>query len=57
MKLQNYEEARKREKRKYQTLSYKVDESFLNKYCGKTYYLKTYGCQMNEHDSENIKAM
>lgn len=24
---------------------------------GKLYFLKTYGCQMNEHDSENIKAM
>ncbi len=23
----------------------------------KNYYLKTYGCQMNEHDSENIKAI
>lgn len=23
----------------------------------KKYYLKTYGCQMNEHDSENIKAI
>ena len=24
---------------------------------GKTYYVKTYGCQMNEHDSENIRAI
>ena len=23
----------------------------------KKYYVKTYGCQMNEHDSENIKAI
>ena len=24
---------------------------------GKKYYVRTYGCQMNEHDSENIRAM
>jgi len=24
---------------------------------GKTYFVKTYGCQMNEHDSENIRAI
>ena len=24
---------------------------------GKKYFLKTYGCQMNEHDSENIKGI
>ena len=29
----------------------------MNSFSGKTYYLKTYGCQMNEHDSENIAAM
>ncbi len=23
----------------------------------KTFYIQTYGCQMNEHDSENLKAM
>lgn len=56
MNLPNYKEARKRNKN-YKTISYSFDDSFKNKYHSKTYYLKTYGCQMNEHDSENIKAM
>ncbi|MBR4617705.1 MAG: tRNA (N6-isopentenyl adenosine(37)-C2)-methylthiotransferase MiaB [Bacilli bacterium] len=34
-----------------------MDNDLIDKYKGKTYFLKTYGCQMNEHDSENIKAM
>ncbi len=57
MNLPNYEEARKRIKSKYQTVNYKIDNKYLNKFSKKTYYLKTYGCQMNEHDSENIAAL
>lgn len=57
MHLPSYEEARKREKKPYQTVEYTLEEELKNKYQGKSYFLKTYGCQMNEHDSENIKAM
>ena len=57
MNLPDYKEARKRTKNPYKTISYKIDKSFINKYSGKTYFIKTYGCQMNEHDSENISAM
>lgn len=57
MHLPNYKEAKKREKVEYQTLDYSLKKELKNKYCGKKYFLKTYGCQMNEHDSENIKAM
>ncbi len=57
MMLPNYKEARKRVKNKYNTINYKIDKKFINNYTGKTYYIKTYGCQMNEHDSENISAM
>ncbi len=57
MILPNYKEARKREKRDYKKVNYEIDKNFINSFCGKTYYLKTYGCQMNEHDSENISAM
>ena len=56
MNLPNYKEAMKRNK-KYDNISYEIDNELLNKYKGKKYFLKTYGCQMNEHDSENIKAM
>ncbi len=56
MELPNYQEARIRNK-KYKTLKYKIEDGFKGKYQNKTYFLKTYGCQMNEHDSENIKAM
>ena len=57
MILPNYKEARKREKKDYNIVDYKIDKKYINSFCGKTYYLKTYGCQMNEHDSENISAM
>ena len=39
------------------TIAFKLNDDVLNKYEGKSFYLKTYGCQMNEHDSENIAAL
>ncbi len=57
MNLPNFREAKKREKKNYKTVPYEIDESIKGKYAGKKYFLKTYGCQMNEHDSENIEAM
>ncbi len=56
MNLPNYKEARKREKN-YKRISYILDKDYIGKYSEKKYFLKTYGCQMNEHDSENIKAL
>ena len=53
----NYLEARSRDKREYQRKEFSFDSHYLEKYKGKTYYIKTYGCQMNEHDSENIAAL
>ena len=57
MHLPNYIEARSRTKKTYNRINFKIDDSIEKKYVGKKYYLKTYGCQMNEHDSENIEAM
>ena len=57
MHLPDYNEARKRDIRPYKRISFEEDLKVKNKYQGKTFYLKTYGCQMNEHDSENIEAL
>ncbi len=57
MLLPNYMEAKTRNKKIYQKEQYHLAKHLKNKYQGKTFYLKTYGCQMNEHDSENIKAI
>lgn len=57
MQLPNYEIARKREKQNLVKENYKIEDKFVNIGHGKKYFVKTYGCQMNEHDSENIKAM
>ena len=47
MHLPNYIDARKRDNREYKRVDFKFDEEIKNKYKGKTFYLKTYGCQMN----------
>ena len=57
MRLPDFKEARTRDIRDYKTVDFKLDESIKNKYKGMTFHVKTYGCQMNEHDSENIKAL
>lgn len=57
MHLPDYKEARKRDIRPYQRIDFKENEEIKGKYSGKKFYLKTYGCQMNEHDSENIEAL
>lgn len=55
MKLPNLNEARKRTKNKIEHihLEQKYDE---NTFKGQKYFLRTYGCQMNVHDGEEIAA-
>ncbi len=53
----DFKEARTMDKRNYETKKFELDEKYRNYFKGKTYFLKTYGCQMNEHDSENIEAI
>ncbi len=57
MQLPDYNEARKRHQAKVEKEAYVFDNDAHNIGLNKTYHIKTYGCQMNEHDSENIKAM
>ena len=57
MILPNMKEAKIRSNKKINTIKYEVDDKYKNLGTNKKYYLKTYGCQMNVHDSENIKAL
>ena len=57
MRLPDYKEARSRDKRDYKRVEFSFEESIKGKYKGKKFFLKTNGCQMNEHDSENIEAL
>ncbi len=57
MKLPNMKEARLRTSKKVYINNFNVDDSLKDIGKNKKYYIKTYGCQMNVHDSENIKAL
>lgn len=49
-------EAKVRSKKNSEVI-YLEQEKKSNLYAGKKYFLRTYGCQMNVHDSEEIKAI
>ena len=59
MQLPSLERARKRTREEVltKTSDYIIKENLKELGLGKKYFVKTYGCQMNEHDSENIKAI
>ena len=57
MNMPNLKEARKRTNKEVITKKYRSNMKNKEVLKDKTFYLKTYGCQMNEHDSENMKAI
>ena len=59
MNLPSLKDAKVRTKKEVRIIrdDYKLTESMKNIGVGKKYYLKTYGCQMNVHESENLKAI
>ena len=57
MQLPDLKEARKRTKAEVDVVRFNKEDKYKNIVKDKYYFVKTYGCQMNEHDSENIKAM
>ena len=57
MNLPNLKEAKIRTKEEVLRKIYKQNINAKELGVGKTYFVKTYGCQMNEHDSENLKAL
>lgn len=57
MNMPSLKEARKRTNKEVITEKYKKNEELEKVLKNKTFHIKTYGCQMNEHDSENMIAM
>ena len=55
MNLPNINEARKRSDKKTEYI-YLTEEYDKSVFKNKKYYIRTYGCQMNVHDSEEISA-
>ncbi len=55
MKTPNMLDAKKRNQNEIKYVDY--DKNFEKFGEGKTFFVRTYGCQMNEHDSEKIRGM
>ena len=54
MNIPNMVDAKKRHKSKINYVNYNSNVTFSDK---RKFFVRTYGCQMNEHDSEKIRGM
>ena len=57
MNLPSMKDAKVRTSKKSRVELFEVDSAFKDIGKNRKYYIRTYGCQMNVHDSENIKAL
>ena len=57
MNLPDLAQAKKRNREKVINKIYRANINVKDIGVGKSYFVKTYGCQMNEHDTENLKAL
>ena len=55
MKTPNMLDAKKRNQNEIKYVDY--DKNYDKFGSGKSFFVRTYGCQMNEHDSEKIRGM
>ena len=54
MRLPNYQDAKKRTNEKVEFIY--LNDEYQKKFNNKKFFLRTYGCQMNVHDSEAIRS-
>ena len=57
MNFPNLNDARHRSNNEVKRIDYNLASIYKNIGNNKKYYVKTYGCQMNEHDTENIEGL